>query len=122
MAKKTTRSKNNLKSSARNMASAKAPTSKKPANNKNNGRTSITKESLVVNASRRNTQNEKMTQVSRSVGPGTGHRGDRRDTHPSFSTGKGGRGSTAGKARDGGRSGPLGKSGRKGGPKTGDQK
>ncbi len=74
-----------------------------------------------VNANKRHTRNEQMTQTSRAVGPGAGiHRGDRRDTHPSFSTGKGGRGSTAGKARDGGRSGPLGKSGRKSGPQSGD--
>lgn len=60
-------------------------------------------------------------QVNQSVGPGPSHRGDRRDTHPSFSTGKGGRGSTAGKARNGGRSGPLGASGRNGGPQSGSE-
>jgi hypothetical protein len=64
----------------------------------------------------RNVQLE--TQVNNPVGPGPSHRGDRRDTHPSFATGKGGRGSTAGKARNGGRSGPLGASGRKSGPKA----
>lgn len=75
-----------------------------------------------VAANKRHTPNEQFTQTTRPVGPGAGiHRGDRRDTHPSFSTGKGGRGSTAGKARDGGRSGPLGHSGRKSGPKSGDQ-
>jgi hypothetical protein len=74
-----------------------------------------------VSVNKRHTPNEQFTQTNRPVGPGAGiHRGDRRDTHPSFSTGKGGRGSTAGKARDGGRSGPLGKSGRKSGPQSGD--
>jgi hypothetical protein len=50
-------------------------------------------------------------QVNRPVSAGPSHRGDRRDTHPSFSTGKGGN-------RDGGRSGPLGAAGRKSGPKS----
>jgi hypothetical protein len=73
----------------------------------------------IVNPTHRTTDNELSTQASRPQGPGGGvRRGDRRDTHPSFSTGKGGRGSTAGKAPDGGRSGPLGASGRKSGPKT----
>jgi hypothetical protein len=59
----------------------------------------------------RHTPIELKTQVSRGVSPGGGtHRGDRRDTHPSFSTGK--------VNRDGGRSGPLGASTRKRGPKT----
>lgn len=71
----------------------------------------------IVNPTNRTAPIEGETQTDRPVGPGAGiHRGDRRDTHPSFSTGKGGRGSTAGKARDGGRSGPLGASGRKSGP------
>ena len=76
-------------------------------------------EGQIVNPTHRTTPNELQTQANRPVGPGAGiHRGDRRDTHPSFSTGKGGRGSTAGKARNGGRSGPLGASGRKSGPKA----
>lgn len=61
---------------------------------------------------------QQRTQVNNAVGTGPSGRGDRRDTHPSFSTGKGGRGSTAGKAPDGGRSGPLGASGRKSGPQS----
>lgn len=88
---------------------------------KSRGRTSIAKPQSPA-PTRRSKQIEQKTQTSRSVKAGAGiHRGDRRDTHPSFSTGKGGRGSTAGKARDGGRSGPLGKAGRKSGPKSGDQ-
>lgn len=73
----------------------------------------------IVNPTHRTTPNELITQTNRPQGPGAGmHRGDRRDTHPSYSTGKGGRGSTAGKARDGGRSGPLGASGRRTGPQA----
>ncbi|HEX8342102.1 MAG TPA: hypothetical protein VF624_14445 [Tepidisphaeraceae bacterium] len=51
-------------------------------------------------------------QTNRPVGSGGGniHRGDRRDTHPSYSTGK--------VNRDGGRAGPLGASTRKSGPRT----
>ncbi len=76
------------------------------------GRTSITSKS-APKLSGRHTENEHSTQVSRSVTSGAGpKRGDRRDTHPSFSTGK--------VRRDGGRAGPLGKSTRKGGPKTGE--
>jgi hypothetical protein len=59
----------------------------------------------------RHTQNEFKTQVSRSVTAGAGtKRGNRRDTHPSFSTGK--------VRKDGGRAGPLGHATRKGGPKS----
>jgi hypothetical protein len=76
------------------------------------------KSGQLENPTHRTSPNELQTQASRPVSSGTVHRGDRRDTHPSFSTGKGGRGSTAGKARDGGRSGPLGASGRKSGPKA----
>lgn len=73
----------------------------------------------IVNPTHRTTPNELTTQVNRPQGPGAGiHRGDRRDTHPSYSTGKGGRGSTAGKAPNGGRSGPLGASGRRSGPEA----
>jgi hypothetical protein len=76
-------------------------------------------EGQIVNPTHRTSPQELTTQVNRPQGPGAGiHRGDRRDTHPSYSTGKGGRGSTAGKARNGGRSGPLGASGRKSGPQA----
>lgn len=72
-----------------------------------------------ANPTHRVSPNELYTQANRPTGPGAGiHRGDRRDTHPSYTTGKAGRGSTAGKARDGGRSGPLGASSRKSGPKA----
>ena len=57
-------------------------------------------------------------QVNNPVGPGVSHRGDRRDTHPSYSTGKAGRGSNTGGEHNGGRDGPLGASGRKSGPKS----
>ena len=103
----------------------KSPTNGVPAGNvPNNGGVSpdnvgAIHDAQIVNPTHRTTENEQSTQASRPQGPGGGvQRGDRRDTHPSFSTGKGGRGSTAGKARDGGRSGPLGASGRKSGPKT----
>ena len=83
------------------------------------GVSAITGDGQIVNPTHRTSPIELQTQANRPVGPGAGiHRGDRRDTHPSFSTGKGGRGSTAGKARNGGRSGPLGASGRKSGPKA----
>jgi hypothetical protein len=59
----------------------------------------------------RHTQNEFKTQVSRSVTAGAGtKRGNRRDTHPSFSTGK--------VRKDGGRAGPLGRSTQKGGQQS----
>jgi hypothetical protein len=59
----------------------------------------------------RHTPNEFKTQVSRSIGSGAGtKRGNRRDTHPSFSTGK--------VRKDGGRAGPLGQATRKGGPRN----
>lgn len=49
------------------------------------GRTEIGKKGLGKSASRRHTDNEQRTQTSRSVGPGAGvHRGDRRDTHPTY--------------------------------------
>ena len=65
-----------------------------------------------VSATRRHTQIEMETQANRPVGSGGGvKRGDRRDMHPSYSTGK--------NNRDGGRSGPLGASGRKRGPQSG---
>ncbi|HEY0010096.1 MAG TPA: hypothetical protein VGB55_15335 [Tepidisphaeraceae bacterium] len=53
-----------------------------------------------------------LMQTNRPMGSGGGniHRGDRRDTHPSYSTGK--------VSRDGGRAGPLGASTRKSGPRT----
>jgi hypothetical protein len=64
-----------------------------------------------ASATRPNTASEMRTKGTRPQGPGPGtHRGDRRDTHPSFSTGK--------VHRDGGRAGPLGASGRKNGPAT----
>ena len=60
----------------------------------------------------RHSANALKTQTSRGVKAGGGvKRGDQRDTHPSFSTGK--------VRKDGGRAGPLGASGRKGGPKSG---
>ena len=71
-----------------------------------------------ANPTHRTAPVELQTQTSRPTSSSTVHRGDRRDTHPSFSTGKGGRGSTAGKAPNGGRSGPLGASGRKSGPQS----
>jgi len=59
----------------------------------------------------RHTENELRTQVNQSVTAGGGtKRGDRRDTHPSYSTGK--------VHRDGGRAGPLGASGRRHGPQS----
>ena len=83
------------------------------------GRTNIPKPSSIGKASKP-TGVSARGKANRGVKSGAGpHRGDRRDTHPSFSTGKAGRGSTAGHARDGGRSGPLGASGRKSGPKSG---
>lgn len=71
------------------------------------------------NPTHRASEAELKTQTNNAVGNGVSHRGDQRDRHPSFSTGKAGRGSTAGKAKDGGRSGPLGAAGRKSGPKSG---
>ena len=56
----------------------------------------------------RHKQVELLTQANRPVGPGAGiHRGDRRDTHPRFSTGI--------DKRAGGKRGPIGASTRKGG-------
>lgn len=78
------------------------------------GRTSITEKGASLGAAsrKRQTMNEFKTQVSRSVKAGAGlKRGNRRDTHPSFSTGK--------THTQGGRAGPLGRSTRKGGPETG---
>lgn len=60
----------------------------------------------------RHAEAELRTQANRGITAGAGvKRGDRRDTHPSYSTGK--------VHRDGGRSGPLGASGRRSGPKSG---
>jgi hypothetical protein len=52
------------------------------------GRTSISGVVVPNPQKLRPTQNEKKQSVKRSVDPGPGHRGDRRDTHPAFSTGK----------------------------------
>lgn len=82
------------------------------------GNSAINGEGQIVNPTHRTSPNELQTQANNPQGNGVLHRGDRRDTHPSYSTGKGGRGSTAGKARNGGRSGPLGASTRKSGPKA----
>ncbi len=80
------------------------------------GRTSIPKP-ISSKATNRTSPIEQKTQTSRAVSPGAGiRRGDRRDTHPSYSTGKAGRGSSAGPQRDGGRAGPKGASTRKSGP------
>ena len=80
------------------MKNAKAP----------RGRTSITSRDLPVSSTRRRTENEHKTQASRPVSSGAGpRRGDRRDMHPKFSTGK-----THSK---GGKRGPNGRSTRKGG-------
>lgn len=76
------------------------------------GHTTATNPAVPEAATGRHTVNEMNTQANRPQGQGAGNvkRGDRRDTHPSFSTGK--------VHRDGGRAGPLGASGRKGGPKS----
>jgi hypothetical protein len=75
------------------------------------GRNAAVKTTNPAPTSRGGTENERRTQVNRGVTAGGGmKRGDRRDTHPSFSTGK--------VNRDGGRAGPLGASGRKSGPKS----
>lgn len=72
------------------------------------GRTSITSRDLPVAATHRRTENEHKTQANRPVSSGAGpRRGDRRDMHPKFSTGK-----THSK---GGKRGPIGRSTRKGG-------
>ncbi|MDB5324863.1 MAG: hypothetical protein JWM57_432 [Phycisphaerales bacterium] len=66
----------------------------------------------IPNPTGRHSENELRTQTNRSVTAGGGvKRGDQRDTHPSYSTGK--------VHRNGGRSGPLGASGRRNGPKSG---
>ena len=66
----------------------------------------------IDNPTGRHSENELRTQANRGITAGGGvKRGDRRDTHPSYSTGK--------VHRDGGRSGPLGASGRRNGPKSG---
>ena len=66
----------------------------------------------IVNPTGRHSPQELHTQATRPVSAGGGvKRGDRRDMHPSYSTGK--------VNRDGGRSGPLGASGRRNGPQSG---
>ena len=61
------------------------PSTGKPAR----GRTSITGSDLPVSATRRHTEAEHKTQASRPVSSGAGpRRGDRRDMHPLYSTGK----------------------------------
>jgi hypothetical protein len=78
------------------------------------GRTSVTDKVDPNIATHRHTENELRTQATRGITAGGGvKRGDRRDTHPSYSTGK--------VSRDGGRAGPLGASGRRNGPKSGEQ-
>lgn len=72
------------------------------------GRTAITDKKLPASATGRRTDNEHKTQASRPVSSGAGpRRGDRRDMHPLYSTGK-----THSK---GGKRGPIGASTRKGG-------
>jgi hypothetical protein len=92
------------------MADKRNPDSAFPAAGKQKGRASVGKDALQkVAPTKRHTINEKMTQASRPVGAGAGiRRGNRRDTHPLFSTGK--------DARAGGKRGPTGRSTRKGGP------
>lgn len=76
------------------------------------GATSASSPATPADPTGRTTANELKTQTSRPVSAGGGvKRGDQRDRHPSFSTGK--------VRRDGGRAGPLGASGRKSGPKSG---
>jgi hypothetical protein len=66
----------------------------------------------IENPTGRHSENELRTQANRGVTAGGGvKRGDRRDMHPSYSTGK--------VNRDGGRSGPMGASGRRNGPQSG---
>lgn len=72
------------------------------------GRTSITDKISDVAPTKRHTPIEKSTQANRPVSAGAGpRRGDRRDMHPLFSTGK--------NKVKGGKRGPIGNSTRKGG-------
>ena len=73
------------------------------------GRTAQTTKSLDPNPTHRISQNELRTQANRPMGGKGGglHRGDRRDMHPLFSTGK--------NKVKGGKRGPIGASTRKGG-------
>ncbi|HEX8325040.1 MAG TPA: hypothetical protein VF595_14140 [Tepidisphaeraceae bacterium] len=65
----------------------------------------------IENPTGRHSEHELRTQANRGITAGGGvKRGDRRDTHPSYSTGK--------VNRDGGRAGPLGASGRRNGPQS----
>jgi len=75
---------------------------------------SATNPGAVGGPTGRHTEHELRTQATRGINAGGGvKRGDRRDTHPSYSTGK--------VHRDGGRAGPLGASGRRNGPQSGTQ-
>jgi hypothetical protein len=73
------------------------------------GRTAQTTKSLDPNPTGRISPIETQTQTNRAIGRGGGalHRGDRRDMHPLFSTGK--------NKSQGGKRGPIGRSTRKGG-------
>ena len=72
------------------------------------GRTARTTKSLDPNPTHRISPNELRTQATRPIGNGGGvQRGDRRDMHPLFSTGK--------DKVKGGKRGPIGRSTRKGG-------
>lgn len=79
--------------------------SNKPAR----GRTAQTTKSLDPNPPHRGSPQELRTQTNRAIGGKGGglHRGDRRDMHPLFSTGK--------DRSQGGKRGPIGNSTRKGG-------
>ena len=72
------------------------------------GRTAATTKSLDPNPTHRISPQEIRTQANRPIGSGGGlKRGDRRDMHPLYSTGK--------DKSQGGRRGPIGSSTRKGG-------
>jgi hypothetical protein len=75
------------------------------------GRTAATTSKLNPNPTHRISPQEVRTQANRPMGRGSGsgalHRGDRRDMHPLFSTGK--------NKVKGGKRGPIGNSTRKGG-------
>jgi hypothetical protein len=73
------------------------------------GRTAATTKAINPAPTHRISPNELRTQANRPVGSGGGglHRGDRRDMHPLFSTGK--------DKVKGGKRGPIGRSTRKGG-------
>jgi hypothetical protein len=92
-------------------AGAKIPNGKPAAAKKGSSAPSAVDLTVDKLATHRHTENELRTQTNRGITAGGGvKRGDRRDTHPSFSTGK--------VSRDGGRSGPLGRATRKSGPKS----